>query len=119
LSLDDEHGLGVLAIATQDKFVDEDIEQVLQFFLVVCTVDDVPFNLTLADDFGLGTEFEAKEFGNVDFETTEVVGYFGHVGDDGFDAVAFALDLGLDGVHFVAVEDIVDVPADIERSHDD
>jgi hypothetical protein len=91
--LDDQLCLGILAFSTQDEFIDEYVEEVLQLFLVVCAVDDVTLGSTLADDFCLGTEFETKEFGDVDCGTGEVVGYVEHIGDDGFDAVAFPFDL--------------------------
>ena len=42
----------------------------------------------------------------------------GQVDDDGLDAVAFALDLGLQALHLVAVEGVGDIAADIDGGHD-
>jgi hypothetical protein len=39
------------------------------------------------------------------------------VDDDGLDAVAFALDLGLQALHLVAVERIGDIAADVDVGH--
>ena len=65
----------------------------MEFLLVVSAVDDVSLGRSVADNFSLGAEFKAKEFGDVDGWTTEVVGDVQHVGDDRLDTVAFAFDL--------------------------
>jgi|SRR5579859_4252748 len=91
--LNNEFGFRVLAFAAENEFVDEYIEEVLQFLFVVGTVDDVALGGSFADDFGLGTEFEAEEFGYVDGWTGEIVGDVGHVGDDCLDTVSFSFDL--------------------------
>lgn len=72
---------------------------------------------SITDDFGLRAKFKTKELGEVNRGTTEIVSDVEDVGDDGLDSVSFAFDFGLDGVHFVTVEDVVDVPADIDHSH--
>ena len=40
------------------------------------------------------------------------------VDDDGLDAVALALDLGLQAFHLVAVEGVGDIAADVDVGHD-
>lgn len=49
--------------------------------------------------------------------SAERLGDLGHVDDDGFDAVAFALDLGADARHLVAVERVRHVPVHVDRPH--
>ena len=56
-------------------------------------VDDVSLRRSVPDNFSLGAEFKTKEFGEVDGWAAEIVGDVQHVGDDRFDAVAFAFDL--------------------------
>jgi len=93
LTFDDQLGFGILAFSTQDELVDENVEQVLEFVLVVGAIDDMSLGGSVADNFGLRTELEAKEFGEINGWTTKIVGNVQHVGDDRFDAVAFAFDL--------------------------
>jgi hypothetical protein len=50
----------------------------------------------------LRSEFASKELGSVGRRTREGTGNIGHVGDDGFDAVAFAFDLSHKDRHAVA-----------------
>ena len=47
--------------------------------------------------------------------TSEGPGNISHVGDDGFDSVALALDLGLQPGHFVPVEGILNLSVNVER----
>lgn len=47
----------------------------------------------------------------------EGVGNAGQVDDDGLDAVALALDLGLQALHLVAVEGVGDIAADVDGGH--
>jgi hypothetical protein len=93
LTFDNQFGLGILAFSTQHKLVDENVKEVLEFFLVVSAVDDVSLRRSVPDDFSLGAEFKTKELGEVNGWTTEIVGDVQHVGDDRFDTVAFAFDL--------------------------
>jgi len=81
------------------------------------SIDNMSLSRTFTDNFTLSTEFETEEFGEVGWWTSEIVGYIHDVGNDSFDAVAFSFDLGLNGMHFVAVKDVVDVSADIDHSH--
>ena len=47
--------------------------------------------------------------------TSKGPGNISHVGDDGFDSVALALDFGLQPGHFVPVEGILNLSVDVER----
>ena len=60
-------------------------------------------------DVGLGTQFEAKIFDDVRRRTAEGMGNAAEVCNHGFNAVAFAFDLGLQTLHFVAVEGVGNV----------
>ena len=93
LSFDNQLGLGILAFSTQDKLVDEHVEQILEFVLVVSAVDDVSLRGPVANDFSLRAKFKTKEFGEVDGRTAEVVGDVQHIGDDCLDTIALAFDL--------------------------
>lgn len=110
LAVDD--GLGVLAVLAQDKLVDEAIEMVLQLGGLVSAVDDPAVILRV--DVGLGAKLEAKVLDDIVRGAGELVGYVVEVYDDGLDAVTLALDLGLDLLHLVAVEGILDVATDVD-----
>lgn len=60
---DREFCFGVLAGATEDKFVDEDIEQFAEPRRVVSSIDDV--TLVLLVENGLCTEFTTEKFGRI------------------------------------------------------
>ena len=93
LILDHEFGFGILALSAQYEFIDEHVEKVLKFILVMGSIDDVTLCRSVADNLSLSTEFEAEEFGDVDGWTSEVVCNVQDVGDDCFDAVAFSFNL--------------------------
>jgi len=46
------------------------------------------------------------------------MGNTGQVGDNGFDSVTFALDLGHQTFHLVAIERVGNIPTNIDGSHD-
>jgi hypothetical protein len=56
-------GLGVLALSTKNKSVDEAVERVLELGSVVGSVDDVPVVGRLGSD--LGSELETEVFNNI------------------------------------------------------
>jgi hypothetical protein len=85
--------LGVPAFSTKNKFVDEHVEEVLQFFLVVGSVDNMTLGGSVADDFCLGAEFETEKLCDVHGRTSEVMGDIHDIWDDGLDAVSFSFDL--------------------------
>lgn len=54
----------------------------------------------------LGSQFAAKVLGRIGGRTSDGTCHFGHVDQYGLDAVALALDLGLQTRHLVAIEDV-------------
>ena len=111
-----EHGLRVLALFTQHKLLDEPVQHVLHPPGVVAAVDNVA--LILHVELGLGAQLAAKVLGDVGGGTSEGPGHVHHVDQDGLDAVALALHLGLDAGHLVAVEGVLHVAVHVQ-SHDD
>lgn len=65
----------------------------------------------------LSTQFTSKVFGWVRRRSAQCFGHFGHVDDNRFDAVTFALYLGHKPRHFVSIEDIADVAVDVDTAH--
>lgn len=65
----------------------------------------------------LGTQFTAKILGWIGGRATNGSGHIGHVYNDGFDAIALALYLGLNAWHFIAIEYIGDIAIYINRTH--
>lgn len=61
--LDVDDSLGVLAVATKDKFADEAVEIVLKLACLMCSVDDPA--VVLGIEIGLSTKFEAKVLDDV------------------------------------------------------
>lgn len=50
---------------------------------------------------------------------SQLLGDVAQIDNDSLDAIALALNLGLQALHLVAVEGIGDIPADIEVGHGD
>lgn len=117
LCSDEQVGLGVVALRTQNVFTDESVEQVLQFDCVVRSVNDETFVLMV--ELGLRSKFAAEELRGIGRGTVESLGDFRHVDDDSFDAVSFSFDLGADPRHFIAVVQVGDLAVDVQRSHGD
>lgn len=101
--------------AWQDLLPDEAVEQVLQFSGVVRTVDYESFIFEI--ELSLGAQFAPEVLCGVGGGTAEGLGHLDHVNDDRFDAVTFALHLGHQPGHLVAVEDIADVAIDVDAAH--
>ena len=93
LVFDAQLSFGVLAFTTKNKLVDEHIEEVLQFLLVVGSVDNMTLCGSVTDDFGLGAEFEAEKLGDIDGRTGEIMSDIHDIGNNSLDAVSFSLDL--------------------------
>lgn len=93
LIFDHEDGFRVPAFSAQDKLVDEHIEKVLEFILIVGPVDNVTLRWPVADNFRLGTKLKAEELSDVDGRTAEIVGDLQDIGDYCFDAVTFSFNL--------------------------
>jgi hypothetical protein len=110
--LDVDNGFGVLAVLAENELVDEAVEVVLQLGSLVGTVDNPA--VVLGVDVGLGAKFEAKVFDDIVRWAGQLVGNVVEVDDDGLDTVALALDLGLDLLHLVTVEGILDVATDVD-----
>jgi hypothetical protein len=114
--LEDNIGLGVLALLAEHKLADEAIEMILQLGGLMGAVDDP--TVVRRVDIGLGTELEAKELDEVGTRPGKALGDTAQVHDNGLDAVALAFDLGLKPLHLVAVEGVGNIPTDIdEGSH--
>jgi len=98
LVLDIQFSLGILAFSTKYEFVDEHIEEILQFFLVVRSVDDMTLSRSIADDFCLSTEFETEELGNIHGRTSEIMSDVHDIRDNCLDAVSFSFDLEVSNI---------------------
>lgn len=115
--LDVDNGLGVLAVLAKDELVDEAVEVVLQLGSLVGTVDNPA--VVLGVDVGLGAKLETEVFDDIVRRAGQLVGHVVEVDDDGLDTVALALDLGLDLLHLVTVEGILDVATDVDGFNHD
>jgi len=82
----------------------------------VSAVDNVA--VVLFVERSLSAELTAKELGRVGGRATEGASDVGHVGDDGLDTVALALDLGLEERHAVSVELVIDIATNVDHGHD-
>ena len=79
------------------------------------TVDDP----TIVGRIGIGlrSKFEAEILDYVGSRACQGLGNAAEVDDDGFDTVALALNLGLQSLHLVAIEGVLDIAADVDGSH--
>jgi hypothetical protein len=82
---------------------------------VMSTVDNPA--VIVGAGVGLSTKLEAKVLDDVSRRTSQRVGNAGQVDNDGLDAVALALNLGLEALHLVAVEGVGDIAANVDGSH--
>ena len=110
-----DHRLRVLAVLAEDVLRDEAVEIVLKLARFMGAVDDPA--VVLGIDIGLSTELEAKIFDDITWRTRELVGHVAQIDDNSLDAVTFALDLGLETFHLVAVEGISDIAANVDIGH--
>jgi hypothetical protein len=115
--LDVDFGLGVLALLTQNELGDEAVEVVLELARIVGAVDDPA--VVVGAGVGLGSQLEAKVLDDVRGRAGQRLSDAAQVDDDGLDTVAFALDLGLQALHLVAVEGVGDIATDVDGSHGD
>lgn len=112
--LDLDIGLGVLALLAKDELVDETVKVVLKLGRVMGTVDD-PAIISRVD-VGLSAKFEAEVLDQVRSRAGKGLGNAAEVDHHGLDAVALTFDLGLEGLHLVAIEGIGVVPTDIDET---
>lgn len=82
----------VLARGTEDKLVDESIEEALEFLSVMGSIDNVAVCRDVS--FGLGPQLTAKVLCGVHWRPGEGLGNVGHVDNHRLDPVAFAFNLG-------------------------
>lgn len=68
---------------------------------------------------GLCAQFAAKVFGWIGSRTANGFGYFSHIYNDSLDTIPFALNLGGNAGHFIAIEYVGDITINIDRSHFD
>jgi hypothetical protein len=115
--LDVDFGLGVLALLTKNELGDEAVEVVLELARIVGAVDDPA--VVVGAGVGLGSQLEAKVLDDVRGRAGQRLSDAAQVDDDGLDTVAFALDLGLQALHLVAVEGVGDIATDVDGSHGD
>jgi hypothetical protein len=124
--LDVDLGFGILALLAQNKLGNESIKIVLQFIGLVGSVDDpaiisrvgvglsAKFKSEVLDDICYALATHPLGNGNPQVNLTgrgpsQGRSYTGQIGNNGFDAVAFAFDLGHEAFHLVAVEGIGDI----------
>lgn len=65
----------------------------------------------------LGAQLTAKVLGRIGGRATDRFGHLGHVHDDRFDAVPFALHFGRDAGHLVPIENVGDITVDVDGTH--
>lgn len=92
LWLDDQLRLWIQTVATKHEFLDENIEQLSQPFLGVSTIDNVTLLCSVASDER--AQLNSKEFCRVVWRTVQRLCNILHVGNDGFDSVTSAFNLG-------------------------
>ena len=88
------------------------IKMILQLGSFMGAVDDPA--IVFGIDVGLGSQLEAEVLDDIAWRTGQLVGDVAKVHDDRLDAVAFALDLGLEALHLVAVEGVRDITANVD-----
>lgn len=113
--LDDDVGLGVLALLAEDELVDEAVEVVLELGGVVRAVDDPA--VVLGVHVGLGAELKAEVLDDVGAGTSERLSDARQVDNYSLDSISFALNLGLQPLHLVAIEGIAHIATNVDKSH--
>ena len=135
--MDFDVSLGIVAIFAKYEFANKSVKHVLKLCSVMGSINDETFVLEVK--LGLCSQFASKVLGRIckmwkkfseinvtasilfyvkiltSRGTSEGPGNISHVGDDGFDSVALALDLGLQPGHFVPVEGILNLSVNVER----
>ncbi len=80
----------VLARGTENEFVDESVEEPLEFFGIMGPIDNVSVCSRIA--LCLGPQLAAKVLCRVHWRAGERLGNVGHVDNDSLDAVPLALN---------------------------
>lgn len=65
----------------------------------------------------LSSQLTAKVLGRIGGWSAYRLGHFGHINDDRFNAVAFALNFGRDAWHLVPIENVGDITVNVDGSH--
>jgi hypothetical protein len=112
--LDLDIGLRVLALLAENKLVDETVKVILKLGRVVGSIDD-PAIIGWVN-VGLSPELETEVLDQVRPGPGKRLSNAAEVDNHGLDAVALAFDLGLKGLHLVAIEGIGVVPTDIDKT---
>jgi len=112
--LNDKFGFRVPARFAQNKFIDEDIEKLVEAIGVVGAIDNV--SVVFLIKIGLSAKFVAEKLGDVGGWTIEGSSDVGHVEDNGLDPISLSFDFGSQGGHAVAVELVIDIAANVNES---
>ena len=132
----DQVCLRVEAAAAENKLLDEAVKEVLQSSCVVGSINNV--SVIVVGDVNLSTELASKKLcwiyksGNENLDqkratrdntltarrSVQGTSNVRHVHNDGLDAVTSAFNLGGQLGHFISIERIIDVAADIHVRHD-
>ena len=105
--LDIDVCLGILAGFAKDELVDETIKMVLKLRRFVGAVDDPAVICRVG--VGLCTQLKAEVLDHVSGRAGQGLRDTAEVCNDSFDAVALALNFGLQALHLVAVERVGDI----------
>lgn len=113
--LNDYIGLRVLALLAENELIDEAVKVVLELGSLVGTVDNPAIISRVC--IGLGSQLKAKVLDDISSGASKRLGDATEVDNDSLDTVSLAFNLGLEPLHLVSVEGVLDIAANIDVSH--
>lgn len=88
-----------------------------QWNILLYNIEICILQTNLVVELRLSTQFATEIFSRIGSWTTKCFSYFGHIDDNGFDAIAFSLNFGCNTGHFVTVENVRNVSIHVKSTH--